>query len=634
MSVIYGLCNLQHLPVSLSQLQTIEQTLNHWSADRTRNWIGATTGFGHLMLYNTPESLHEYLPFYESHSGLAITADARIDNREQIIIRLGLEKQLAKTFPDSLLILHLYARYGEDCVNYLIGDFAFAVWDEKNQKLFCARDHLGVKPFFYYHDSKIFSFASEKKGILCIEGINDSLDMEFFYRSLLFQPVHYPDTTLFKHIKRLPPAHCLSLSSTAGVLRIRRYWEPDIHTEIRFPSKGDYYEALLAHFREAVQCRLRSTFPVGAELSGGIDSSSIVGVASHLLKKENKKIITLSHVLPPSVSDPSLLEKEERKYIEEVLRFNAITDHEYISSIGFDSFTEEADFALAINDGVDVLPGIGLTQLKKQAQIRGIRTTLSGFPGDEMVTFRGNSFLLDFLDKKQYGKFLRTSTSEGIRHKVALLLPYPAVLAFNQFKTAFGFHSFKVATALKIFNIPRKYKTKLNDPLWLNPYYANRFKSYRHYQAARLLYPHVGFRMETETRVSTHFRMESRYPMADIRLAQFCLSMPNAMKYEGGISRYTFLKSLGSFLPELVAKRNNKNGAVSPFRILLRQQQFAEASHIALKIKGSGILNPKLNILQLNKDHVDDFTSIEQQLMVKLDVLRWIEKQTDRLPHR
>jgi asparagine synthase (glutamine-hydrolysing) len=181
MSAIYGKYNFFNGAVTSEELCVMESKLNHWNGDNAGQWHHKAIGMGHLMLYNTPELLHEKLPLYKSESGLCITADARIDNREEIYAALDLcDADMA----DSTLILLLYEKYGEACVQHLIGDFVFAIWDETEQKLFCARDHMGVKPFFYYHDEHFFAFASEIKGLLYLPGIDKSINKQFLYNQM------------------------------------------------------------------------------------------------------------------------------------------------------------------------------------------------------------------------------------------------------------------------------------------------------------------------------------------------------------------------------------------------------------------------------------------------------------------
>ena len=164
MSTIFGIYNKSEEPIQNETVSNVMTVMNHWNADCTGIFIDGSKALGHLMLHNTPESINEKLPL--TIGNYTITSDARIDNRQDIFNQLGKGQQLNQATPDSVLILLLYMKYGKGCLNYLVGDFCFAIYDRINNSLFCARDHIGIKPFFYYDKNKQFVFASKKKEYL------------------------------------------------------------------------------------------------------------------------------------------------------------------------------------------------------------------------------------------------------------------------------------------------------------------------------------------------------------------------------------------------------------------------------------------------------------------------------------
>ena len=142
MSAVFGIYYLDGRPVTEAELNSMTESLAHRGSDRAGIWSDGTAGLGHRMLWTTPESLHERLPLLGSTGHLAITADARIDNRDELMKLLGIEAADPEQISDSQLILAAYERWGEQCVSRLLGDFAFAIWDRRKQSLFCARDPL------------------------------------------------------------------------------------------------------------------------------------------------------------------------------------------------------------------------------------------------------------------------------------------------------------------------------------------------------------------------------------------------------------------------------------------------------------------------------------------------------------
>ena len=167
MSGIIGIHYLDGRPVDRENLTKMVDILAHRGPDGADIWVDGCVGLGHRMLWTTPESLIEKLPLENQRGDLVITADARIDNRDELIAALQINNRPSDKVVDSELILAAYEKWGEDCPEHLLGDFAFAIWDERRELLFCARDHFGVKPFYYYFANNTFAFGSEIKALLC-----------------------------------------------------------------------------------------------------------------------------------------------------------------------------------------------------------------------------------------------------------------------------------------------------------------------------------------------------------------------------------------------------------------------------------------------------------------------------------
>ena len=167
MSGIAGIVYFNSKSPSRELISNIKEKLSVRGPDRQQEWVEDNCALIHTMLWTTPESLTETLPYHDPISELVITADARIDNRIELANRLGISSCELRDASDSRLILMSFKKWGKDCPKYLIGDFAFAIWNNKTKELFCARDHMSVKPFFYYINDDFFIFASEIKALLC-----------------------------------------------------------------------------------------------------------------------------------------------------------------------------------------------------------------------------------------------------------------------------------------------------------------------------------------------------------------------------------------------------------------------------------------------------------------------------------
>lgn len=292
MSGIMGIYYLGDRPVDREDLGMMVETLAHRGPDGADIWIDNSVGFGHRMLWTTPESLLEKLPLANSTGDLIITSDARIDNRDELISKLQLNNCASEKITDSQLILAAYEKWGEQSPEHLLGDFAFAIWDKRQQSVFCARDHLGVKPFYYYYQAgKAFIFASEIKALLCLQQVPRQLN-EVRIADYLTLTMEDRAITSYQDILRLPPAHSMVVSQSG--MEIKSYWELDPHREIKMDSNEAYAEKFREIFTEAVRCRLRSAFPIASQLSGGLDSSAVTCVARDLLAEKIKLRYTQS----------------------------------------------------------------------------------------------------------------------------------------------------------------------------------------------------------------------------------------------------------------------------------------------------------------------------------------------------
>ncbi len=230
-------------------------------------------------------------------------ANARIDGREELIEELKGKVALNQSPTDAELILYAYEAWGEDCVKHLIGDFAFAIWDNRSRSLFCARDHFGVKPFFYSCTAKDFIFSDNLSELRRDPRVSDTLNEIAIGDYLVFGLNQDLSSTTFKDIRRLPPAH--SLTFREGSITIRRYWAPASSNEVRFRDRNSYVERFLELLSQAVEDRLR-TDRVSVSMSGGLDSTTVAALACERLGSSRVHACTVVY--------DRLIPDEERQY--------------------------------------------------------------------------------------------------------------------------------------------------------------------------------------------------------------------------------------------------------------------------------------------------------------------------------
>ena len=302
MSGIFGVINWQGKPLEHTELNRMSSSLARRGPDSEGLWLDGAACLGHRMLHTTPESLHETLPFEDTASGLVISADARIDNREALCEALGISNQTRCDISDSYLILLAYKKWGEKCPGHLLGDFSFAIWDKNQQQLFCARDPIGIKPFYYFASDKLFAFASTVPAIRCLSvvphDINEARIADFLVEAL--EGIDHT-STFFTTISRLPPANWL-LTTKHNTTR-QRYWAPVIDNSLTSLQEHESIEAFSEILTQSVHCRQRSLHPTAVMLSGGIDSASILGIARSISQLENNQTVhTFSAVDPQATS--------------------------------------------------------------------------------------------------------------------------------------------------------------------------------------------------------------------------------------------------------------------------------------------------------------------------------------------
>ncbi len=282
MSGICGLVSLDGTPVARAALAQMTSVLSRRGPEGTGHHCLDVAALGHTLLATTPEAVREALPLVHEPTGCVITADARLDNRDELLALLALRDR-ASNIGDAEVILCAYLRWGAECAAHLLGDFAFAIWDPRSAQLTCARDQFGLRPLYYHHTPGHFvAFASEPRAILVVPGtpyrINEGRIADFLVSEL--EGIDFT-STFFDDVYRLPPAHVLTVAR--GRVDVRRYWTLEPGPELRLASNAEYAEAFLEVFTASVRSRLRSAGPVGSMLSGGMDSGSVVGVASRLL---------------------------------------------------------------------------------------------------------------------------------------------------------------------------------------------------------------------------------------------------------------------------------------------------------------------------------------------------------------
>jgi asparagine synthase (glutamine-hydrolysing) len=582
MSAIFGYFHRKGRQASQHVTDNMQRALSSWNPDRAGTVKEQNIVLGNLLLHTTEESLNEALPLTENEAQLILTADARIDNRDDLSKILRLENTVA--VPDSVYILRAYQKWESDCCRYLLGDYAFAVWDGRKKELFCARDHIGARGLFYYCDEDKFIFATEPKGIIASGEVPEKLS-EDWIANILVGVYPAKDFAPFEKVKKLPPAHCLTV--TPEKMTLRQYWDLDTKREIRYKREQDYYEELRCLLTQAIGATTRSAFPVGAELSGGLDSSGIAAIAHAELKKRNEKISVFSHALPGWAEGKIYPFDDEKQFIESVCSFSGIVDQHYITAEDkgiIDEFRLSGErFGYPTGYQLPVF----CDALYEKARDEGMRVLLSGFPGDELVTSHGAEFYNELLHRGRYlplwceiyrhtgEKYFRTWYRLGVKilayHTPGLFRllrgnPEPEV---NWRDNSFNCHVVTDEYAEKMHLRERLFDTT-SYPV---------FNNVRERERVRITETFVCHRLEQSAAHALHYHLEYRNPLADRRLLEYVLALPPEIKVKNTFRRYPYRKAVEGIVPPDIQWRTSKMGTTVPtvsLRILRDSERLDE----------------------------------------------------------
>lgn len=304
--------------IELPWLQSATAALAFRGPDAQNSWHSGSVGLGHTLLRVTFEPAHDAQPC-TLDGELWLVADARIDDRAGLIARLCSHgRSVDGAIPDSLLILHAYTLWGEDFLDYLMGDFAFVLWDGRAQRLICARDHAGVVPLFYARQGNCLVISNTLDVVRSFPSLAQGLDEKAVVDFLLTNSYLQNDATIYAAIRRLPPAH--KLVAQAGgplTLTVSRYWQPAQEVEyLRYRQPQEYVEHFLDLFHTAVADRLRTNY-AGSALSGGLDSTSIAVMAQRILTERGGEF----ELRGATVTHERLLADQEGAFAQQVADF-------------------------------------------------------------------------------------------------------------------------------------------------------------------------------------------------------------------------------------------------------------------------------------------------------------------------
>ena len=518
---------------------------------------------------------------------------------------------------DTEVILAAYDCYKEKCVQYFEGMFAFSIWDESEQTLFAARDRFGEKPFYYYSEKDIFIFGSEMKA-LWTAGVQKQTEGKMLLNYITLGYVQNPADkaqTFFRDIYSLPPAHYLKLNAENYELAIENYWNIDKQAIIKI-SEEEAIEKLDKLFSGSVFRRLRSDVPVGASLSGGLDSSTIIYYLKKQLRNVSSQYKTFSAVFPG-------FENDESKYIEQVSNeFNVDSYTTIPSAIQLiDDFEKLAWHQEEPFPSSSIYAQYKVFELAKQ---HNIKVLLDGQGADEILAGYHKYvhwYLQEMVSRYKYSgskkeKLLLQKNNINFKWSVknilAAFLPSHASIALEKQEYLRIIHHVDVSKNLLACLKGREWEgihkpvvTKLNDILY--------FSTMQHGLQELLRY--------SDRNAMAHGR-EVRLPFLDAELVQFIFSLPSRFKINNGFTKSILRKLMDDKLPQNIVWRTDKIGYEPPQKQWMENQVMKDYIYEAKsKLVKEDILKPHALQRKTKTLHAHDADNFDWRYLCVAQIL-------------
>jgi len=560
--------------VDQSFLEKATSTISHRGPDDAGYYRDNHVGLGHRRL-SIIDLSGGHQPIYNEDHTLVLVFNGEIFNYQELMEQLIAKGHSFASRSDTETIIHAYEEWGEDCVTRLRGMFVFAIWDVKQRALYLARDRAGIKPLFYSTAGKGFSFASEMKAILaddeCPREIDELALTSYF--NLSYIP---GELTIYRGIRKLLPGHTLTLRE--GKVTIRKYW--DLHIcPVQGKSEDYFISGFMELLQEAVKIRLMSEVPLGAFLSGGIDSSAVVALMSHAsISPVNTFCMGFGGDVGGYLDERIYARMVAKRYGTRHQEFEVNPEVEGIVETIVRAFDEPFADDSAI-------PSYFVCKIARQ----NVTVALSGLGGDEV--FAGYERYLGFALSSQYNR-LPSFIREGLVRPLVERLPERA----DGHYTINHLKRFVRGASLAPDDRYFGFLTKLNPALRIGFFndqarFADHFENCRELVLAHFNSTNVEGKADSldralycdfktylpedilavTDRLSMHHALEVRVPFLDHKFLEFCAGIPVEMKLKGLKKKYLLKSAVSKYLPKEVMS-HRKQGFVGPMTRWLKNE--------------------------------------------------------------
>lgn len=586
--------------VSSALLAGMTQAMNPGHRCATAQWHDAACGLAQVSRPFTAQEQSEVQPLLHVDTGIRLIATARLDNRAALCERLAIPVAEGNTLSDAALILRAYLCWGEDCAACLLGDFAFVVWDGARRRLFCARDQRGEVPlFWYYEERRRLAVATAAGALLSLPGVDANLNLQMLADRMSVNAGYDCTQTFFSSIRMLPAGHCL-LASDQGV-RVRAYWQWEPERRIHFARDDEYVEAFREIFFQAVESRMSGFRPVGAQLSGGLDSSSVVAVAARRLARDARRLETFTQVpVAHYQTNPGGASDDDRHLVELMQQRQPNIDTRWVSSgdqdldAGLDEF-----FALAHLPPLNAFNRLWIDRIAGQCAEKGLGAVLTGVAGNLTVSCSVMSLRLEELVRQHHWIRWWRETQQAARvrrrpHWRLLASEMAGHWPWSRNSTLDGSDVFMNADFASRMNVAERIRNSPAD------FAARRLQRLLSTQNQIPVFNYASLR---------RWGVRTLDPTNDLRVVEFCLALPYEQQFHQGWDRAIIRRAMDPYLPAEVIWRRNRGRQAADWMLTLDrslEQVMADLGRMRQSALASEVLNVPLMQERLQQWHRGD----------------------------
>jgi asparagine synthase (glutamine-hydrolysing) len=558
MSGIAAIIRFDGGPVEHGLIEKMTAAMDYRGPDGINHWVKRSVALGQCMLRTTSESLEEMQPLCNEDENLVLVMDGRVDNWEDLRRELLARGATLRSRADAELVLRAYEAWNKECLAHIDGDFAFVVWDHRRRKAFCARDHIGNKPFHYSWNGQRLIVASDLRPILEARSVSQAPN-DGVLAEILAGEWHTRDETMWRGVLRLVPAHCMSVDSDG--LRIDRYWSPPLDFTLRYRREEEYFERYREMFADCVRRASRSHKPVAYQVSGGLDSSAVFCMAEHLRKGGR---------LPAPAIKGYTWAFHDKSRADEIEYARAVGEHLALKIeeiIPFRPDTSWFETRFREDRSLTNYPnGTMRINLMRAMASDGCSVVLNGEGGDEWLR-GGRHYYAEELGRRHwaelYDSFREDVAAAGLRQAVGWFVRHGLI----------HFLPRSIKRAGRRLAGPRG-PNNHDSAYWLSPEMQRVFDDQRARADARnyLSVRNIAQRtllMKLYNAFADHVRelididaprlgLEARSPMYSRRFVEFAFATPARMRLRGNTGKFIHIKALEGLLPALVAQRKTK----------------------------------------------------------------------------